>query len=55
MIGNAIPFYGETILNNFYGVKIEVDPNREAKVKEVIASMGDKWVFAKRVEKKSND
>ena len=42
------------VLKNFYGMKVQEDPNRSAKVKAIIESMGDRWLFAKQVGKKSD-
>lgn len=44
----------EVTLKNFYGMKIEEDPNRMEKVKAVIEQMGDKYCLAKPVERKIN-
>jgi hypothetical protein len=38
-----------------YGLKVEPDPNREKRVQAVIASMGDKYLLAKPIERKRNE
>ena len=39
---------------SLYGLQVEPDPNRESRVQAVIASMGDKYLLAKPIERKSD-
>ena len=43
------------VFKSVYGLKVEPDPNREQRVKAVIASMGDKYLLATPVQRKQND
>lgn len=53
--------YIEGLINNpsvtftsLYGLQVEPDPNRERRVQAVIASMGDKYLLAKSIERKAD-
>ena len=39
---------------SLYGLKVEPDPNRERRVHAVIASMGDKYLLARPIERKAD-
>jgi len=41
------------VMKSMYGLKVEPDPNREKKVQAVIESMGDKYLLAKPIERKT--
>ena len=43
------------IMKSMYGLKVEPDPNREKRVQAVIDRMGDKYLLAKSIERKSNE
>jgi hypothetical protein len=43
------------MFKSVYGLKVEPDPNREKRVQAVIASMGDKYLLAKPVQRKQNE
>ena len=43
------------VMKSMYGLKVEPDPTREKKVQAVIASMGDKYLLAKRIERKTDE
>jgi hypothetical protein len=42
------------IVKSMYGLKVEPDPNRERRVRAVIESMGDKYLLAKPIERKTD-
>lgn len=42
------------VMKSMYGLKVEPDPNREKKVQMVIDKMGDKYLLAKSIERKTN-
>lgn len=55
-LNNLIDEYGHSLTyKNLYGLKVEPDPNRERRVQAVIASMGDKYLLAKPIERKTNE
>jgi hypothetical protein len=39
---------------SLYGLHVEPDPNREKRVQAVIASMGDRYLLAKPIERKAD-
>ena len=43
------------VMKSMYGLKVEPDPTREKKVQAVIESMGDKYLLAKRIERKTDE
>jgi hypothetical protein len=54
-IGRMIDEYGHGLTyKNVYGLKVEPDPNREKRVQAVIASMGDKYLLANPITRKTN-
>lgn len=54
-IGRMIDEYGHGLTyKNLYGLKVEPDPNREKRVQAVIASMGDKYLLANPITRKTN-
>ena len=42
------------IVKSMYGLKVEPDPTRERRVQAVIASMGDKYLLANPIKRKTN-
>ena len=42
------------VMKSMYGLKVEPDPNREKKVQAMIATMGDKYLLAKPIERKTD-
>lgn len=42
------------VMKSMYGIKVEPDPNRARRVQAVINSMGDKYLLAKPIERKTN-
>lgn len=42
------------IVKSMYGLKVEPDPTRERRVQAVIASMGDKYLLANPIKRKSD-
>jgi hypothetical protein len=54
-INRMMDEYGHSITyKSAYGLKVEPDPNRESRVQAVIESMGDKYLLAKPIERKTN-
>lgn len=54
-INRMMDEYGHGITyKNVYGLKVEPDPNRESRVQAVIKSMGDKYLLAKPIERKTD-
>jgi len=54
-IEKIIDEYGHgLVMKSMYGLKVEPDPNREKKVQAVIDSMGDKYLLAKPIERKTD-
>jgi hypothetical protein len=45
----------DLVFKSVYGLKVDPDPNREQRVKAVIASMGNKYLLAQPVQRKQND
>lgn len=55
-INQLLDEYGHSLTyKSVYGIKVEPDPNRERRVQEVIASMGDKYLLAKPIERKTDE
>lgn len=45
-------FYNDAlIITSLYGMKLEVDPEHDRKLREAIEYLGDKYCLAKQVEK----
>lgn len=42
------------IVKSMYGLRVEPDPTRERRVQAVIASMGDKYLLANPIKRKSD-
>ena len=54
-INRMMDEYGHSITyKNVYGLKVELDPNRESRVQAIIESMGDKYLLAKPIERKTD-
>ncbi len=54
-LNKLIDEYGHSLTyKNLYGLHVEPDPNRERRVQAVIASMGDKYLLAKPIERKTD-
>lgn len=54
-INRMMDEYGHGITyKNVYGLKVEPDPNRERRVQALIKSMGDKYLLAKPIERKTD-
>jgi hypothetical protein len=54
-LNKLIDEYGHGLTyKNLYGIQVEPDPNREKRVQAVIASMGDKYLLAKPIERKTD-
>ena len=54
-INKLMDEYGHSLTyKNLYGIRVEPDPNRERRVQAVIESMGDKYLLAKSIERKTD-
>jgi hypothetical protein len=54
-LNKLIDEYGHGLAyKNLYGIQVEPDPNRAKRVQAVIDSMGDKYLLAKPIERKTD-